>query len=58
MLASTKGLARVAVSYDELLAKPIEAAAKLHRSLVATGAADLRLPSEDELRAMDGGVIH
>jgi Sulfotransferase family len=52
MLESTKGLTRVCVSYDDLLANPIGETAKIHRALVAAGAADLRLPSDDELRTM------
>jgi hypothetical protein len=52
MLASTAGLPRVMVAYQELVANPIECVARLHRGLVTAGAADLRLPSDDELRAM------
>jgi hypothetical protein len=52
MLASTAGLPRVLVSYQELVADPIECVAGLHRGLVAAGAVDLRLPAEEELRAM------
>jgi hypothetical protein len=52
MLASTAGLPRVLVSYEELIADPIECVARLHRDLLAAGAADLRLPADDELRAM------
>ncbi|HEX7422078.1 MAG TPA: sulfotransferase, partial [Thermoanaerobaculia bacterium] len=52
MLATTTGLTRVCVSYDDLLANPIEGAAKIYRALVAAGAADLRLPSDDELRTV------
>jgi hypothetical protein len=52
MLASTAGLPRVAVSYQELIADPIATVARLHVALVAAGAADLRLPTEAELLAM------
>jgi len=52
MLAFTAGLPRVCVSYQELVADPIECVARLHRELVAAGAVDLRLPADDELRAM------
>jgi hypothetical protein len=50
MLASTAGLPRVCVSYQDLVADPIAGSAKLHRDLVSAGASDLRLPAEDELR--------
>jgi hypothetical protein len=52
MLASTAGLPRVLVSYEELIADPIECVASLYRALVAAGALDLRLPSDEELLAM------
>jgi hypothetical protein len=52
MLASTAGLPRVSVSYEELVADPIAAVSRLHGALVAAGAVDLRLPAGDELRAM------
>jgi hypothetical protein len=52
MLASTSGLPRVLVSYQELVADPIECVGRLHRDLVAAGALDLRLPSQEELLAM------
>jgi hypothetical protein len=52
MLASTAGLPRVCVSYQQLVADPIECVARLHRGLVGAGAVDLRLPAEDEIREM------
>src|SRR5207302_1371823 len=52
MLASTIGLPRVLVSYDDLVADPIGCASRLHQSLAAAGASDLVLPSYDQLRAM------
>jgi hypothetical protein len=52
MLASTIGLPRVLVSYDDLVADPIGSASRLHQSLLAAGASDLALPSDAELRAM------
>jgi hypothetical protein len=52
MVASTIGLPRVLISYDDLIADPIGCASRLHRSLVNAGASDLVLPSDDELRAM------
>jgi hypothetical protein len=52
MLSSTRGLPRVAVSYEELVADPVRCVAKLHEDLVAAGAVDLRLPAEEELRAL------
>jgi hypothetical protein len=52
MLASTAGLPRVCVSYEDLVAYPIACVAKLHRSLLDAGASDLQLPTDDEIRAM------
>jgi hypothetical protein len=52
MLAATAGLPRVCIAYQELIADPTAAATRLHAALVAAGAADLRLPAEDDLRAM------
>ena len=52
MLASTAGLPRVSVSYQALVTDAIECVARLHRDLVAAGAVDLRLPADDELRAI------
>jgi len=52
MLSSTAALPRVCVSYHALVADPIGCVAKLHRDLVAVGAADLALPTDRELRAM------
>jgi hypothetical protein len=52
MLATTIGLPRVMVSYDDLVADPIATASRLHAELIAAGAADLRLPSDDRIRAM------
>lgn len=57
MLAASSGLPRVLVSYDEL-AGDAAAAAALHRELVAAGAADLRLPADDDLRAIAGAELH
>jgi len=51
-LASTIGLPRVGVAYEELVANPIDCAARLHRELAAAGADGLRLPSADELHAI------
>jgi hypothetical protein len=51
MLASTIGLPRVLVSYDDLIADPFGCALRLHQALVAAGA-DLLLPAADELREM------
>jgi hypothetical protein len=50
MLANTIGLPRVLVSYEELVSDPTGSAGRLHRSLVAAGAADLHLPGDDQLR--------
>ncbi len=52
MVASTSGLPRVLVSYQELVADPVEAVGRLHRDLVKAGAVDLRLPEAEELLAM------
>ena len=52
MLASTIGMPRVCVLYQELVADPIRSVARLHGELVAAGAIDLRLPSDDEVRNM------
>jgi hypothetical protein len=52
MVASTIGLPRVSVSYQALVSDPIGCASRLHRDLVAAGAIDLRVPADDELRAM------
>jgi hypothetical protein len=52
MLASTAGLPRVCVSYQDLVSDPIRSVANLHRALVSAGATDLRLPPHDDLRSM------
>jgi len=52
MLASTIGMPRVVVSYQNLVADPVQCVAELHRALVAAGAADLTLPSDDEIRTI------
>jgi hypothetical protein len=52
MLAFTAGLTRLCVSYQDLVADPMACVAALHRSLIDAGAADLRLPDDDEIRAM------
>src|SRR5258707_14112888 len=51
MVASTSGLPRVLVSYQELVADPVVAVGRLHRDLVKAGAVDLRLPEAEELLA-------
>jgi Uncharacterized protein conserved in bacteria len=52
MLASTIAEPRVCVSYQDLVADPIQSVARLHAALVAAGAADLQLPPDDEIRSM------
>lgn len=52
MLAATAGLPRVLISYHEIVADPIGCVARLHDWLVAAGAADLRLPPDQELCAL------
>ena len=52
MLASTIGLPRVCISYQDLIADPIRGAASLHGALVSAGAVDLQLPPDEEIRSM------
>jgi hypothetical protein len=49
MLTATIGLPRVLVSYEELIATPVECVAKLHADLMAAGARDLRALSVEEI---------
>jgi hypothetical protein len=52
MVASTAGLPRVCLSYDELIADPSRCATRLHAQLAAAGAGDLTLPGDDEIRGL------
>ncbi|MGZ5492264.1 MAG: hypothetical protein ACXW3E_01520 [Thermoanaerobaculia bacterium] len=52
MLASTTGLPRLLVSYDDLVAAPTQCVTRLFVELISAGAVDLRLPAENELRKL------